>query len=132
MSPLRSRSGGRVTVVVADSLGQARVEVVGQRAAAGGDHPDVDRIAAVEADRADFAGREHAVEPLLRLDRQGADFVEQQRAAVGLDQLAGLGGERAREGALFVAEQLAVDDVGGDRLAVEHVSSGPRARRLAA
>ena len=47
------------------------------------------------------------------------DFVEQQGSAIGLDELADLGGECAREGALLVTEQLAVDDVGGDRLAVE-------------
>ena len=82
----RQDDGGR-----ADPLGKPGVEVVGQRAAAGRDHADVDRIAAVEADRADFAGREHAVEQFLGLGGKRADLVEQQRAAVGLDQLAGLG-----------------------------------------
>ena len=109
----------------ADPLGKAGMEIVGQRPAAGGDDPDVDRMAAVEADRADFAGGEHAVEQLLGLGGKRADLVEQQRAAVGLDQLAGLGREGAREGALLVAEQLAVDDVGGDRLAVERRAAGP-------
>ena len=76
-------------------------------------------MAAVEADRPHFARCEHAVEQLLRLRRKRGDLVEDQRAAVGLDELAGFGSEGTREGAFFVAEQLAVDDVGGDRLAVE-------------
>ena len=119
MSPLRSRSGGRLTTVVADPLGEARIEIVRQRAAGGGDDAHVDRVGAVAADRADFAGGEHAVEHFLGLRRQRADLVEQQGAAVGLDDPADLGGEGAREGAFLMAEQLAVDDVGGDRLAID-------------
>ena len=110
----RQRDGGR-----ADPLGQAGVEIFGQRPAAGRDDAHVDRVAAVEPDRPDFAGGEHAVEQLLGLGGKCADLVEQQGAAVGLDDLADLGRERAREGALFVAEQFAVDDVGGNRLAIE-------------
>ena len=100
-------------------LGQARMEILGQRPARGRDQPDIDRVGAVAADRADLAGGEHAVELLLGFLRQGADLVEQQRAAVGLDHPADALGEGARKGARHMAEQLAVDDVGRDRLAVD-------------
>ena len=63
----RQGDGGR-----ADPFGEAGMEIVGQRSAAGRDDPDVDGIAAVEPDRADFAGREHAVEQLLRLGGKDA------------------------------------------------------------
>ena len=119
MSPLRSRSGGKVTVVAPIRSARPASKIFGQRAAVGGDHPDVDRMAAVQADRPHFAGGQHSVEQLLRLRRKRRNLVENQRAAVGLDELARLRRERARERAFFVTEQLAVDDVGGDRLAVE-------------
>ena len=95
------------------------MEIFGQRTAAGCDHADVDRIAAVEAYGAHFAGGEHAVEHLLRLGRKHPDLIDDQGSAVGLDQLARLRRESTRKGALLMAEQLAVDDVGRDGLAVE-------------
>jgi hypothetical protein len=51
----------------------------------------------------------------LGLQRQVefADFVEQQRAAVGRFDQANLAGVGIGEGALFVAEQLALDQVRG-------------------
>ncbi len=111
-----------------DPFGKTGMEIVGQRSAAGRDDPDVDGIAAVEPDRADLAGRKHAVEQLLRLRRKEGHFIQNQRAAVGLDKLADLGCEGAREGALFVAEQFAVDDVRCDRLAVERDQRPLRAK----
>ena len=125
MSLLRSRSGGKCDGRARDPLGEAGMEVFGERSVARRDDADVDRIAAVEADRAHLAGREHAVEPLLGLGGQAADFVEDERAAVGLDELADLGREGAREGAFLMAEQLTVDDVGGDCLAVEASAAAP-------
>src|SRR6266576_6536 len=90
----------------ADPFGESAEEVLGQRSAGGGDDPDIDRLAAVEADGADLAGRQHAVERLLRFRRKRADLVEKQRARVGLDELADLGREGTREGAFLVAEEL--------------------------
>ena len=119
MSPLRSRSGGRTTVVVAIRSARPGVEILRKRAAAGRDHANVNRIAAVEPDRPNFAGREHAVETFLGFGGQSGDFVEDQRSAVRLHELAGLCCKCARERALFVAEQLAVDNVRGDRFAIE-------------
>ena len=104
----------------ADPLGEAGVEILGQRAAAGRDHPDVDRMAAVEADRADLAGREHAVEQLLRFGRQAPKSRRARSVPPSAwTSLPVLAAKAPGKGALLMAEQLAVDDVGGDRLAVE-------------
>ena len=89
-------------------------------------------MAAVEADRADFAGREHAIEQLLGLGRKGADLVEQQGAAVGLDQLAGLGartrpGRRPSRGRTARCRRCWRGSP-----CSRATSSGPLARRLAA
>src|SRR3546814_14665630 len=46
------------------------------------------------------------------------DFVEQQGAAVGLLELADAARHRSGEGALFVAEQLGLQQALGDRRAV--------------
>jgi hypothetical protein len=48
-----------------------------------------------------------------------ADLVEQERAAVGLFELAQSAGDGAGEGALLVAEQLRFEQVVGNRRAVE-------------
>src|SRR6185437_11467737 len=115
-----------------DSLAETGIEVFRKRTAASCNDPDVHRIAAVQANRADFAGRQHAIEPLLRFWRKRGDLVENQGSAVGLDELAGLRSECARESAFLMAEQLAVDDVRGDRFTIESQqrSLGAEARRV--
>jgi hypothetical protein len=89
-------------------------------------------MAAIQANRAHLAGRENAVEDFLRLGGQGPDFVQQESAAVGDDQLAGLRPKRARECAFLVTEQLAVDDIARDRLAIEQEerAASAQARRM--
>ena len=57
------------------------------------------------ADRLDLALLDRAQQLHLRGQRQFADLVEEQRAAGGLDELAGVLLGRAGEGALLVAEQ---------------------------
>ena len=57
------------------------------------------------ADRIDLALLDGAQELDLRVERQLADLVEEQRAAGGLDELADVALGRAGEGALLVAEQ---------------------------
>ena len=47
------------------------------------------------------------------------DFVEQQRAALGLLEFAGVSGQRAGEGALLVAEQSRLQHVLRDRRAID-------------
>src|SRR4030095_4667889 len=67
------------------------------------------------ADATDALGLEHAQE--LRLDRQRdlADLVEEDRAAVGLFEETLLRGDGARERTLLVAEEVRLDEALGDR-----------------
>ena len=55
----------------------------------------------------------------LQFGWQFADFVEKQGAAVGERERAVAGGDRAGEGAAFVAEELAACEGGDDRGAVD-------------
>ena len=72
---------------------------------------------------------ERAQELDLQLDRHLADLVEEQRAAVGRLELALLVRDRAGERALDVAEQLALEQVLGDRAAVDRDERLAGARR---
>src|SRR5208282_2662024 len=54
-----------------------------------------------------------------QVQRKLANLVEEQRAAVGDLELAGPRRDRAREGALHVAEELTLDEVLGDGAAVD-------------
>ena len=66
-------------------------DVGAQFAVGGGDHPDVDPQAPVAADPFDLAFLEHAQELGLHVRRHVADLVEEERAAVGLLELARAG-----------------------------------------
>ncbi|MNQ75336.1 hypothetical protein D3C85_901260 [compost metagenome] len=106
---------------------QAVVEVLAELAVLGqvlqvavgrGDQAHVDLLRLHRADPADLAFLEDAQQARLGLQRQLADLVEEQGAAVGgLDQ-AGPSGGGAGEGALLVAEQLRLDQGFRDRRAV--------------
>ena len=81
-----------------------------------GDDADVDLDrASVPPTRSNSALLEHAQELGLQAERQLADLVEEQRAAVGHLEAAGLLLGRAGERALLVAEQLALDQRLGER-----------------
>jgi hypothetical protein len=62
---------------------------------------------------------ERAQEPRLQVERQLADLVEEQGAAVGLLEFAEVFVVGAGEGPLFVAEQDRLDQVGGQGTAVD-------------
>ena len=83
------------------------------------DEPEIDLDRALGADGVDLALLQRAQQLHLRIERQFADLVEEQRAAVGLGELAGvlLGG--AGEGALLVAEQDGLDEVLRQRAAID-------------
>ena len=70
---------------------------------------DIERDLGLAADRSHRALLEHAQQLDLHLERHLADLVEKQRAAVGLDEQAGLVALRVRERAADVAEQLALE-----------------------
>jgi len=55
----------------------------------------------------------------LHRQRQGADLVEKQGAAVGLLEPAGARGQGAGEGALFMTEQLRLDQALGEGAAID-------------
>ena len=63
------------------------------------------------------------------MQRQIADLVQQQRPSVGFLEQAALGGGSAGEGALGVAEQLALDQLLRDRAAVDRHERPFGARR---
>src|SRR3954454_560762 len=79
----RQRDRGR-----ADSLGEPGGKIFGKRAAVGRDHANVDRMAAVQPDRAALSGGEDPIEQLLSLKRKRGNLAENERSAVGLDELA--------------------------------------------
>ena len=74
---------------------------------------------AARADRLHFAILQHAQQLDLRIERHFADFVEEDRAHVGGDELADMTVERAGEGAAFMTEQLRFDQVGRDGAAID-------------
>src|SRR6185312_16024840 len=81
------------------------------------------------ADALEPALLEHAQELGLKAERQLADLVEEQRAAVGHLEPAGLLFGRAGERALLVTEQLALDQRLGQRGAVDGDARALRAAR---
>jgi hypothetical protein len=62
------------------------------------------------ADALELAGLEHAQQLRLQVERHVRDLVEEERAAVGHLEAADAVGLGVREGALHVAEQLALED----------------------
>ena len=83
-----------------------------------GDHPHVDVHRFRRAEPLDLPFLKHAQHLGLRLQAHVADFVEEDRAAVGLLELADLPLGRAGERSLLVAEQLRLDEVFGNRRAI--------------
>src|SRR5207247_9087940 len=71
------------------------------------------------AHRGHDAFRQHAEELGLRHEAHVPDLVEEQGARVGRLEAPLAVGHRAREGALDVAEHLALDQLSGNRRAVE-------------
>ena len=85
----------------------------------GADDPGVDRDRLAAADPLDHPLLQEAQQLDLQRQRDVADLVEEQRAAMGELDLALGGLDRAGEGALLVAEQLGLEQVLGDRGAVD-------------
>jgi hypothetical protein len=94
-----------------------------------GEHPDVDADRALFADGTDLAFLQDAEELGLQGGVQLADLIEEQRAQVGLAEEPGPGALRPGEGALAVAEELGLGEIGRERGAVEAYERLPGARR---
>ena len=84
-----------------------------------GDDADVDLDRPRRSEALDFPFLQHAQHLGLRLRAHVADFVEEDRAVVGLLELADLLLGRAGERSLLVAEQLRLDQLLGNRGAVD-------------
>src|SRR5258706_5332756 len=84
-----------------------------------GQHAHVDRDGLAAADRLDLLLLDDAQELGLQRERQLADLVEEQRAAVRLAEQPALRLVRAGECAAAVAEQLALDERRLQRRAVD-------------
>src|SRR5262249_9202040 len=89
-------------------------------------HVDADRL--VAADAFDLCLLDGAQQLRLRLERHVAALVQEERAAVGRLELALAPRDRARESALLVAEELALDELPRERGAV-HLDERLRAAR---
>src|SRR5438552_1496036 len=94
----------------------------------GGEDADVDLEGAVAAHPLELALLEHAQDLRLRLRPHVADLVEEERPAVGDLELALARRDGPREGALLVAEELALDQLARERRAV-HLDERLRAPR---
>ena len=104
-----------------------RLEVLVRR----GEDADVHRDRVRAADPLDLPRLEHAQQLDLQVRPHRADFVEEQRPAVGQLEAPRLVAVRAGEGAAHVAEELALDQVLGDRAAVDRDQLPVLARRVA-
>ena len=82
-------------------------------------HARVHRNRLVATDAFDFALFQHAQQLRLHRERHVADFVEKQRAAAGLLELADVPACRASERTLFMAEQLGFDQLARHGGAIE-------------
>ena len=101
-----------------------------QVAIGGGHHPHVDRTGARLADPLEGALLQHAQQLALQVQGNLADFVEEQCAAIGELEPADTVAECAREAALGVAEELALEQVARNRRAVhaDHRAGAAAAR----
>src|SRR5690606_37210249 len=113
-----------VEVLAEASRGDLLLEIAVRRR----DDPDVDRVRAVVADALELALLEHAQELALQLDRDLADLVEEDRAAVGQLEAADAVAVRAGARALHVPEKLAFEQLAGNRRAVHLHQRTVRAR----
>ncbi len=95
----------------------------------GGDHPDVDLPRLRGAERQDLALLERAQELRLQRFRQVADLVEEEAAALGLEEEARARIDAGRDARLD-AEELGLEQLGRDRGAVDR-QEGPGAARAA-
>src|SRR6185437_11243348 len=115
----RQVNGHDVQAVVQIFTERALLERGAQVAVGGGDQADIHFLGAGAAEAFEFALLQDAQQFDLRGHGHVADLVEEQRALVGQLEFPRLGSGGAGEGALFVAEQLALEQVFGDGGAVD-------------
>ena len=106
-----------------------RLDQLVERARAGRNDAHIDALADRAADHLHFAAVQELDELRLRLERDAFDMIDDQAAAVGLDQPADLTVERAGKGAALVPEQARSDQPWRYRRAVDHDERAAGARR---
>ena len=99
---------------------------IAEVAVRGGDDADIDRHRPGAADAIDHALLDGAQKLRLQPHVHLGDFIEQQRAAARLLELADAARHRAGERALFMAEQLGFEQVLGNRGAIDRDERGAR------
>ena len=104
-----------VEVLAKQALLHARLELLVR----GGDHAHVRRERRVPADAVELAIGKHAQQACLQVLGHVADLVQEQGAALGLLETPAAHRLRAGEGAALVAEELALEEVLGDRGGVD-------------
>ena len=125
MSSRRSRSGGNAKREDGEAVVEVRAEAPGLRPRRARSRlvaatmRTSTRTRAVAADALELALLQHAQELRLQLERELADLVEEERAAVGELEAPVRRCSRAGEGALLVAEELALDERRRERRAVD-------------
>ena len=102
----------------------------GQMAVRGGHDSHVHFDRPLSADANQLGLLDHAQQADLRRECELADFVEEQRAAVGLLEPALAPGHRTGEGALLVAEQFRIDEFGRNRATVDAAERAVPERRV--
>ena len=127
----REREGKYVEAVVEIFAEPAGGDFRAQQPIGGRDHAHVERHGGGAADALDLPLLQHAQQLGLQRERHLGDLVEQQRAALGLFELAGMRGVRAGERALLVAKQHGFEHVLGDRRAIDRDEVALRARTRA-
>ncbi len=125
----RQTQGHHIQAVEQILAEQALADQPAEIAVGRSDDPDIGLDRRAAADGHILALLEDAQKTGLGLERHIADLVEEQCAAFGLLEPAGSLAVGAREGALFVAEQLAFDQLARDR---RHVDRHERAVAAAA
>ena len=90
-----------------------------QAAVGGGDDARIRRAHGAAADRAVFAVLQEAQQGHLALGRERVDLIQEQGAAAGVVDQAGLGHLGIGEGAAAVAEQFALDQAVGNGAAID-------------
>ena len=114
----RERDGEHVEAIVEVLAERAFVDQVEQIAVGRGDDPDVGLDLLAAADAGEAVGLEHAEQAHLDRRVHRPDLVEEDGAGRGRLELALGRVERAGERALLVAEELAADELLGDRAGV--------------
>ena len=124
----RQAQGQAVEPVVQVFAEGMLLDHVAQAAVRGADDRNVHRDGLGAAQRGDATLLQGAQQPGLQGQRHVADLVQEQGAAVGLhDAARGALAPRAREGAVFIAEEFGLDQRLGDGGAVHRHEGLPRA-----